>query len=505
MPSDNNANGAVLPEKGKNSKKDKKHGKKSIGWIIGVIVLILISVTFILPVTVFSTSNTPKITFGSYNGEDITLEYTYDNYFYNILVNLANMYQMNNQNVMQIYQTAFSEAVMNTALTQMADEAGITVSDKMLGQAMVQSGNWRDENGNFDVNAYNETPQVQRDAVRDQLRAALPAQVVLSDLATVKTSNAEQDFVMSLSSSPRAFQYITLDYNAYPDEDAISYAAANPAPFMTMDLSVITVATEDEANTVLTSIQNGETTFADAVTASSTDSYKGNGGSMGTVIANDLESTLVNEEDALTVFSLSEGELSAPIQSYTGWQIFRADSTTAEADTSDADVLSDIKRYISLNDSETMETFLQAKADEVYAAAQNDFEKAASDNNLKITDVSASSYNPASAAFITGIAGNDPDGLLLNATYASTEYQSEIFTAADNTVIAPELSGSSYIIVRPVAAAAASDTANRRLAYSQSAPVIAVQDVNASILSSDGFVDNFFNTFISEVIGASAN
>ncbi len=500
MPSDNNANGAVIPEKGKNSKKDKKHGKKSIGWIIGVIVLILISVTFILPVTVFSTSNTPKITFGSYNGEDITLEYAYDNYFYNVLINLANMYQMNNQNVMQIYQAAYSQAVMNTALSQMADEAGIMISDKMLGQAVVNSGNWRDENGNFDINAYNATAQVERDAVRDQLKAALPAQVVISDLATVKTSNAEQDFVMSLNNSPKAFQYITLDYNAYPDADAIAYAESNPAPFMERELSVITVATEDEANTLVASINNGETTFEDAVAASSTDSYKENGGSMGTVISNDLENTLINDEDATAVFALQNGEISIPVQGYTGWMIFRADSDARAADTTNADTLSDIKRYISLNDSETMNTYLQAKADEIYAQAQTDFEKAAADNNLKITDVSASSYNPASATFITGIAGNDPDGLLLNATYASTEYQREIFLAEENTVIAPEATGSSYIITRPVATSAT--PATNRLSYSQSAPVIAVQDVNTTLLSSDSFVDNFFNTFISEVIGA---
>ena len=59
MPSDNDAKGVTFPsgkEKKEKEKKEKKHGR-SIGWIIGVVVLILISVTFVLPTTVFSPKN----------------------------------------------------------------------------------------------------------------------------------------------------------------------------------------------------------------------------------------------------------------------------------------------------------------------------------------------------------------------------------------------------------------------------------------------------------------
>ncbi len=506
MPSDNNANGAVIPEKGKKNGKDKKKHGKSAGWIIGVIVLILISVTFILPTTVFSVGNSQKIEFGRYNGEPISLELAYDNYFYNQLYSLSQMYPASSQNMMQLYAQAFYQTVFHTALSQMADSASIIVSDRMLSQGIINSGLYRDDNGAFDMEAYNAASQLDKEALRDQLTDMLPSQVVFQDMTSVKTSNAEYDFVSALNSTPRAFQYITVDYDTYPDEDARAYAEADPAPFMTKALSVLTVATESEANDIITSIQNGEKTFEDAVAESSTDSYSADGGSMGSVLFNDLENMLSNTEDATVVFDTATGELTAPVQGYTGWMIFRADGESVLPDLEDPAVLSDVKRYISINDSETMSAFVSAKADEVFAAAEADFDQAAADNGLIVTDVNASSYNPGSSSFINGLAGNDPEGLLYNAATADTAFQRSIYSASENTVIGPQQTGSSYIIVRPVAGGEANTTWTNYLdlMYSTSTSNLAAQDLQSSILSADGFEDNFITTYLSDIMMTSA-
>ena len=502
MPSDNNANGAVIPENGKKNGKDKKKHGKSAGWIIGVIVLILISVTFILPTTVFSTGNSRSINFGSYNGDEISLELAYDNYFYNQLYSLSQTYGMSSQNMMQLYAQAFYQTVFHTALSQLADEASISVSDRMISQGIVNSGLYRDENGAFDLEAYNAASQLDKDALKQQLTDMIPAQVVYQDMTSVKTSNAEYSFVSALNTNPRSFQYITVDYDSYPDADAVTYATANQEPFMTKNLSVITVATETEANDLIAAIQNGEKTFEEAATESSTDNYASESGNMGSVLFNDLQNMLSNSEDTATVFAIAAGELSAPIQGYSGWMIFRADSETALADLTDPEVLSDVKRYMSINDSETMNAYVEAKSAEVYAAAVEDFEKAATDNNLTITDVNASSYNPSSSSFINDIAGNDPEGLLYNVASSDAAFQEELFKVADNTVLEPMLTGSSYIIVRPVAPNNVNTnwTSYLDMMYSASMPSLVAQDIESSILSSDTFEDNFINTYISEVM-----
>ena len=502
MPSDNNANGAVIPENGKKNGKDKKKHGKSAGWIIGVIVLILISVTFILPTTVFSTGNSRSINFGSYNGDEISLELAYDNYFYNQLYSLSQTYGMSSQNMMQLYAQAFYQTVFHTALSQLADEASISVSDRMISQGIVNSGLYRDENGAFDLEAYNAASQLDKDALKQQLTDMIPAQVVYQDMTSVKTSNAEYSFVSALNANPRSFQYITVDYDSYPDADAVTYATANQEPFMTKNLSVITVATETEANDLIAAIQNGEKTFEEAATESSTDNYASESGNMGSVLFNDLQNMLSNSEDTATVFAIVSGELSAPIQGYSGWMIFRADSEAALADLTDPEVLSDVKRYMSINDSETMNAYVEAKSAEVYAAAVEDFEKAATDNNLTITDVNASSYNPSSSSFINDIAGNDPEGLLYNVASSDAAFQEELFKVADNTVLEPMLTGSSYIIVRPVAPNNVNTnwTSYLDMMYSASMPSLVAQDIESSILSSDTFEDNFINTYISEVM-----
>ena len=229
-------------------------------------------------------------------------------------------------------------------------------------------------------------------------------------------------------------------------------------------------------------------------------------GKMGTVAFNDLETMLMAEDDATAVFETVTGEMTAPVQGYSGWMIFRADSDAAAADTADASVLSDIKRYISVNDSETMSAFVEAKADEIYAAAAEDFDAATAEYNLTVTDVNPSSYNPAQSSFINGLAGNDPEGLLYNAATADTAFQEELYRAADNTVLGPVSAGSSYIIVRPVAGGIpnANWTNYLDMMYIASSGTLAAQDLESSILSSDAFEDNFITTFLTDVMNISA-
>ena len=509
MPSDNEK-GIAFPEKGnKNHQKehkDKKHGK-SIGWIIGVIVLILISVTFILPTTIFSTTSAQTIEFGKYNGEKIELVPSYDNYFYNQLYTLAQTYQMNPQNEMQLYSQAFYATVLETALSQMAAQAGISVTDQMISTAIVKSGTFADENGNFDMEAYNAASAMEKESMKNQLRDMIPAQIVYQDMTSIKTSDSELEFVSALNDAPRSFEYIIIDYDSYPDADAAAYAEADPAPFTTMDLSVITVATEDEANTILASIQNGETTFEEAVAASSTDTYKDENGSMGNVMLNSLQNMLVNDEDAAAVFDTAAGSLTSPVQGYAGWMIFRADSASAPADLTDAEVLSEVKRYISLNDEETMMAYLDAEAQRVYSEAAADFTAAAESNGLPVNEVAASSYNPSYSSFILGLIYNDPEGILASAASADTDYQKTLFTAEENTVLEPVDAGNCYIIARPVAAGTTNDLYASYIdsLYPAYIPEISAQDLQTGIFSSEGFENNFFQVFLERIMGVGAN
>ena len=77
-------------KKPKNEKGKKSSKGKSIGWFIGVAVLILISLSFVLPQTMFYDTSSSTNSFGKYNNRSIDL--TYDSYFYYMLQNYYSYY-----------------------------------------------------------------------------------------------------------------------------------------------------------------------------------------------------------------------------------------------------------------------------------------------------------------------------------------------------------------------------------------------------------------------------
>ena len=316
MPSDDNGKGVAFPQNGKGEKKDRKKHGKSIGWIIGVVVLILISLTFVLPTTIFSSGNSSSIEFGRYNGEKIEL--AYGNYFYNQLSAIMASGSVNNQNVMQAYQQAYYLTVLETALRQMGKQAGISVTDKMVDNAIVESGYFNDENGNYSSDLYREASAMEKSMLRMQLEETVPAQMAMNDITSVKTSAGEAEFVSAFNDNVKAFEYITVDYNAYPDADATAYAEANGAPFTAMDLSIITLPSEDAAASLLEAIQNGERTFEDAAAADSSDQWKTANGAMGQMLYYEIQNMLMDPAGADTLFASAQGDITGPLQGWTG-------------------------------------------------------------------------------------------------------------------------------------------------------------------------------------------
>ena len=108
--------------------KPKKPGnKKSIGWIIGVVVLILISITFILPTTFLASNH--EIIFGSIKGQDVT----FTNQYLQTQASMNASQYGANANSLQgsysIWNNAFLSTIANIALGEMAKDAGAVTTD----------------------------------------------------------------------------------------------------------------------------------------------------------------------------------------------------------------------------------------------------------------------------------------------------------------------------------------------------------------------------------------
>ncbi len=486
-------------------KKKKKITAKQVGWVFGVVVLILISLGFILPATGFTTLSDTSIVFGKYDGKKIELKN--GNFFSYQLQNIANYYAQQNGGIIpdsyyfQIYYTAFQNAVVYEALNEMADKAGVKASAEAIADGIVSSGYWNNSDGEFDTERYDAASKSDKDFIRSYVAMSLPFQSVESDIAGVKVSDAERDFIETINADTRSFEYIIVDQNAYGDAEAITYAENNPEPFVEINLSTLSYATETEANDILAKLRDGSMTYDEAV-ATSIDSYASSNGSIGAVFKHELDGTLTGIDGASdAVFSSAIGEYSGPYATAAGYTIFRVDSEPAVADFTTDNSLMHIKEYIADNESQIMTSYLASIANDVYAEAQSDFEGAADKHDLEIARVSNVAQNPGASQFIASFNYSDYMGLL-SAAANDAEFEKKLFTAEENSVFEPVLSGSSYIIVRPIASSGTNYISTYVASmYGTYAGQLSLSDLQNSIFTSDKLKNDFYTVYLQKILG----
>ncbi len=482
MPSDKSENSAAVA---KAARKERKKKGKSVASIFGVIILAILCVLMVIPVV--GVGGNGSVVFGSYDGKDI--EFSYGNFFYNQVMNL--LYSNPGAGEFQAYYQAFNSTVMQVALSQMAEQAGIIITDKAVNEQIMRDTGFIGEDGAFDAAAYNALPEVQKAAINQSLKESLPAQRVLDDITSVKVSDAERAYSLSLNSNPRTIEYLVVDSALYPDQDARAYAEANASLFEAIDLSVVTMATEEEAKAVA----DGTTAPEDAL-ASSIDQYRTDNGSMGRVYCHELETLLSDESARETLFALGEGEIAGPYQALGGYAVFRAERAAYTPDLEDEEVLRDIKAYIAANESETMDAYLAGKAEEVYQAASADFEGEAAAEGIEIASVGPASANPGYSQFIVGPEYTDRQGDLSRALVADAELYSTLFTAEDNAVLGPYESSGEYLIIRSFPAENDNNMGSYLAPmYTSYMPELVAQDMQNAIFGSDKLDNRFFEVF----------
>ena len=495
----------------KNGKKESKNNKpqkfgKSIGWFFGIAVLLLICITFILPTTLFS-SGSSEIVFGSYDGKDISL--SYDSYFYYQLQNIADYYAESyggavpNDAWVYIYYTAFQNAAVFEYISDLANTAKIQPAEEAVSQTIVNSGYWNDANGIFDTERYQAATDAEKASITNYARMMVPFQIVTNDIYDVRYSDAEADFIVSLSSQPRDFEYYMIDNDDYPDADAVTYAKNNPAPFEVANLTLLSYATLEEAEAALERISSGEISAEDEAVANSIDNYAEVSGNMGGVPKYHLDAILAYEEGASDeVFTAAVGTICGPYMTDAGYSLFRLDAAPTAPDYADDTTLASIKDYIDANENAIMLASIGGIAQDVYQAALNDFDAAAEKYNLTKYSVKSAAENPGDSELILSMNYSDYMGYLASACAADSTYSDKLYALADGEVLAPVLTANStYIVVRAVESTPASEymLSSAKDLYKSSAGQFSRNDLETGVLFSDKFVDNFVNTYYSNI------
>jgi hypothetical protein len=486
----------------------KKKGGVTLTQIITYVILGLLAIVLVAGVfPSFGTQGSAtSIQFGSYDGTPI--EFSFGNYFYQQYQTQAQQNRGSGDSAAyQIWRAAFESTVFHTAVTKMAERAGIRVVDETLNKAIIDSGAY-DKDGKFDVGTYEKASVESKNQLKTQYEQNLPVQMVMEDVATVLSSPAEMDYIVAMGDSARSFEYVAFDSSTYPDDLAREYAMANPALFTLIDVSVITVADRETAETLRASIVDGDITFEEAARTDSIDGFSEEGGRAGIWYLHELQGNFANPEEVNALFSTAEGTVSTVYDAPGGAAFYRVEKKPFLADFEDKEVLSDVKNYIGTNDATVISAYLEQEAQEFsqLAASSSDFATAATDAGYEVVSVEATPANIGGSNYLTGFSYTDPAGHL-NRLANDSEAMGTLYSLEVGSVSEPLASGDIFVVAKVVQETPMDEETRDylKLVYPYMSQSQSQQDMVQSIFTSEKFEDDFLMSFMENIMGIEGN
>ncbi|HUX14626.1 MAG TPA: peptidylprolyl isomerase [Spirochaetia bacterium] len=358
-------------------KKDPGVNRRRGIWIFSFIILVVIVVTFIGAPVVSRNGGGNKLSFGSYDGHDIT--YSQGNYLdhqKNLIVQRMRDSGQDASTATQIYQV-WRQAFMNTAFHEAvmieAQKSGLTVSENAVDAQIAQDPQFL-QNGAFSPQLYQQDTNADKFRLRGYLRQQLIQQQFVDDeLSGIHMSDAAVSFVSSMASPERRFNLVSFAYADFPDSKVVEYGKANPKKFQRINLSVITVRnSESEANAVYKQLENKTASFEDLARAHSTDMYADKGGDLGWTSYYELATDFSDPTVLDKVFSLPAGQISSVLKTTYGWVIYRVNDPAQQPDLTNKDTLKTVRDYMTSFERGIIEDYLVAEANGVKKSAETD-------------------------------------------------------------------------------------------------------------------------------------
>lgn len=347
---------------------EKRRKQHPMLWVFSVFILVVIVVTFVGAPILSRSGRQGGIVFGSWDGEPI--EYRADNYFARqrdmIADRYQSMFQQSDDNVewqlFQIWNSAFELTVVHTAIMEQAAESGLRVSGERLDRALTYYPGYQ-ENGKFSAAAYRSAPNSEKFSVRKYYSESLIHQQWIEDVFGARSSSAERDFLVSMSSPERNFRFVNWNIEEYPDDQVARYGMEKSELFSEGSFSRITLGDDRKAaEAILAQLNEGSSSFEELARTHSTDIYAEKGGEMGYVMRYALRSDIDGEEGLETVFSLPPGEHSGLVKTPYGLAIYRSNGPVRAPDFSSDEILGKIRSYMLTNERGLVEDYFIAKA-----------------------------------------------------------------------------------------------------------------------------------------------
>jgi len=420
-------------------------------YIGSVIILVIVVVTFIGAPVATSTMGSQRLVFGRYGNEDIM--YQPGNFFarqYEVIA--QSLRDAGDQTSLELqlrlaWREAFNRTVLHKAVIAEATDAGVAISEGRIDE-MIASDPRFQVNGRFDADAYQATGNQDRFALRNFHREnAAFDQVIRDALTGTRFSSEEKRFVGELTGPQRSFDVVRFPFSEFPEDQVIAFVRENADLFTTIDLSVVTLGTEEEATEVRNRANEPGNPFGDLARTYSRDVYADQDGQIGPLYGYELQQELTDPADLSRLLELEEGEISPLIETTSGWAFYQAASAPATPDEVDGDLRSEARRYMEVYEQGRIQDYVRAEAEQFVASAAVDgFATAAGADGREILTTGFFPVNYGNSQFFGQLRSNDiPD--LADAAFREDFFETAFSLDADQ-VSDPILLRQSALVLR---------------------------------------------------------
>ncbi|MFW5694226.1 MAG: peptidylprolyl isomerase [Alkalispirochaeta sp.] len=345
-------------------------------YIGSLIILIIVVVSFVGAPIISTLGGSGQMVFGSYAGEEI--RYQQGNFF-------ARQYEAIAQSIRDSGQTAdldlqlriawreaFNRTVLHTAILHHAEEAGMDVSSERVDELIAADPRFQN-NGRFDPAAYQRIGSQERFSLRNFHReSAIFDQFVTDVLTGIQTADAERSFVADMSNPERSFNVVRFPFSDFPDAQVRDFAEENERLFRELDLSVVTLANEEEAQQIREQALEPGNPMGDLARTYSRDLYADQDGEIGSSFAYELQQEMINPDDVDVLLDLEPGDISEPIETTAGWAFYEALGPSDPPDLSDDETLQVVRSYLENFEQGRIQDYVQSEASQFAEEARAD-------------------------------------------------------------------------------------------------------------------------------------
>ncbi|HZK19525.1 MAG TPA: peptidylprolyl isomerase [Treponemataceae bacterium] len=495
--------------------KKKKPGKnnKVFMTVGGIIIFVMAAIAFIFAPSLGGSMQGEELPpLGIYKGNKI--EYKQNSHFANTVSNIGRQYQdQGNQIDSSTYFTIFNQAFNSTVVYYEAKErlkeAKYLIPDSEINRAMLPY--FYDSNGNYSAKIFRDTPDSKKIELRKLLEDELMYQRYITDLFGsnvydpeqseygLKTTQAETDFIVGMNSDQRSFKMASFNTADYPEEEIIKYGKNNADMFKKYNLSIVTLQSKEDADSIYTQLTKDSLDFATAVSSYSSKAFSDDNGILSDNYAYQLDTlvtskTAANDIEALK--NLEEGSVSSVIKTSQGYSVFMGKGTPFEADITNSVVINDIYTYMTSYERGEIEDYFVNKAKEFAAAALTSrFERTAEQYNAKVAHIPAFPINYANNQLIASVPNNElPE---LRDAESNENFLQKAFSLENDEVSDPIILGS-YVVLLQLTEKTRDESGAEQLShmYSYHTSQLDQNSLSKYVLSHDKLENNLFDVYV---------